>query len=147
MSQRGQGRAKSFLSFSSKFFKFNRKDLYQEAERDREGSAAAYFGGGEKVGQMEKCIIITNSLHSVYSSKKARLCYTEYYLYLWTFHSKKTSKLYRSGSSLSWNVATSRVEHKGALTAEHWPLPTKEVDVALEVTGWEEASLSILYTH
>lgn len=99
---------------------------------NRGGSAAARFGGGEKVGETEKCIIITNSLHSMCSGKKAGLCCAEYYLHLWTFHSKKPSKLYRSESSLCWKAATSRVEHKGALTAEHWPLATEEVDVALE---------------
>jgi len=142
-----QGRAKSFLTFSSKFFKFNLKDLYLEAERNRGGSAAARFGGGEKVGETEKhIIIIINSLHSLCSSKKARLHCAEYYLHLWTFHSKKPSKLLRKWVHLSWHAAALWVEHKGALTAKHGPLVTEEVDVALEVTGWEEVSLSILYT-
>lgn len=36
----------------------------------------------EKVGEKEKCVIITNSLHSTRSSEKARFRCAEFYLYL-----------------------------------------------------------------
>lgn len=47
------------------------------------GRAVACLGGGEKVGQAEKCvIIIINPLSGVCSSGKAGLCCAKYYLRL-----------------------------------------------------------------